>query len=65
MKTLGRPATGLKHGIAVAAIVILSIPGVLTALSPIAMSLASAGAHGAALSHAAAAAHSWNGPRAG
>ncbi|WP_018912731.1 hypothetical protein [Thiomonas sp. FB-6] len=65
MNTLGNPATALKQGIAVAAVVILSIPGVLTALSPIAMSLASAGAPGAALSHVAGAARSWNGPRAG
>ncbi|MBU6261195.1 MAG: hypothetical protein KGO01_22485 [Burkholderiales bacterium] len=65
MHTPTSPEPSLKHGIAVAALVLLSIPGVATVLSPIAMTLASAVAHAAAPTHAVAAASASNGSRAG
>ncbi len=65
MNTPTSPVASLKHGIAVAAVVLLSIPGVLTAIAPIAMTLASTGAQGTATSHAVAGGSAFNGLRGG
>lgn len=65
MKTRKSPAANLKHGFGVAAIVVLSIPGVLTALSPIAMPFASTGANALGSSHIVPAARPVSSPRAG
>lgn len=54
----GNSQTGhLKHGIGVAALVVLSNPGTLTALSPIVMPWASTGVRISAPSHATASAN--------
>ena len=47
-------AASLKHALGVAAIVVLSIPGVLTALSPLAIAWASGGGQSRAQQHPAA-----------
>ena len=56
MKTPIHQARGLKHGIAIATVVVLSIPGALTVLAPFAMPWASTGAHAPAPPHSLAAA---------
>ncbi len=58
MNNRNHPAAALKHGIGVAAVVVLSIPGALTALSPIVMTWAPTSAHRATSSAIAATARS-------
>ncbi len=56
MNTRNSPAASWKHGIGVTAVVFLSIPGALTALSPIAMTWAPTGSQFAAAPHVLASA---------
>ena len=65
MKTPNHQASSLKHGIAVATVVVLSIPGALTVLSPLAMTWASTGGHAPAPAHSVAAAQASKALRAG
>ena len=65
MNTRNSRAASWKHGIGVTAVVFLSIPGALTALSPIALAWGPAGSQVAAASHVLAGARPATGLRAG